>query len=106
MTDQHHSAKAQEPEPTARPYNKPNLSHCDTLSMALHVKAAKALKLIHTKAPQPSVTIYIKDPYSYKYLACYPWLKQFVAKDREWDGLRGIKVGLECVDRGLISWIS
>ena len=92
MNDQNHSAKAQEPEPTARPYNNPNLSpiefleavmHCDTLSIALRVKAAKALTSIHTKASQPPVTIYIKDPHGYEYLARYPWLKEFAAKDPE-----------------------
>jgi hypothetical protein len=92
MTDQDHSAKAQEPEPTAHPYNNPNLSpiefleaamNCDTLSIALRVKAAKALTSIHTKAPQPPITIHIKDPYSHEYLARFPWLKEFAAEDRE-----------------------
>jgi hypothetical protein len=92
MTDQNRSAKAQEPEPTARPYNNPNLSpiefleaamHCDTLSIALRVKAARALTSIHTKAPQPPVTIRIKDPYSHEYLARFPWLKEFATKDPE-----------------------
>ena len=92
MTDQNHSAKAQEPEPTARPYNNPNLSpiefleavmHDDTFSIALRAKAAKALTLIHTKAPVPPITIHIKDPYSHEYLARFPWLKEFAAKDPE-----------------------
>ena len=74
------------------PCNNPNLSpiefleavmHDDAFSMAVRVKAAKALTLIHTKAPQPSVTIRIRDPYSYEYLARYPWLKEFATKDPE-----------------------
>jgi hypothetical protein len=90
MTDQDHLAKAQEPEPTARPYNKPNLSpiefleavmHCDTLSIALRAKAAKALTLIHTKAPVPPITIHIKDPYSHEYLTRFPWLKKLAAEN-------------------------
>ena len=60
------------------PCNNPNLSPeeflqrvmvDDTFSMALRAKAAKALTLIHTKAPQPPITI--------------PWLKEFAVKDPE-----------------------
>jgi len=74
------------------PCNNPNLSpiefleavmHDDTFSIALRAKAAKALTLIHTKAPLPPITIHIKDPYSHEYLARFPWLKEFVAKDPE-----------------------
>ena len=48
------------------PCNNPNLSpiefleavtHDDTFSIALRAKAAKALTLIHTKAPVPPITI-------------------------------------------------
>src|SRR6516164_3236828 len=68
------------------PCNNPNLSpiefleavtHDDTFSIALRAKAAKALTLIHTKAPVPPITIHIKDPYSHEYLARFPWLKEF-----------------------------
>ena len=55
--------------------------HDDTFSITPRAKAAKALTLIHTKAPQPSVTIRIPDPYSYEYLVRFPWLKEFAAKD-------------------------
>ena len=74
------------------PCNNPNLSpiefleavmHDDTFSIALRAKAAKALTLIHTKAPVPPITIHIKDPYSHEYLARFPWLKEFAAKDPE-----------------------
>lgn len=74
------------------PCNNPNLSpiefleavmHDDTFSIALRVKAAKALTLIHTKAPVPPITIHIKDPYSHEYLTRFPWLKEFAAKDPE-----------------------
>jgi len=47
------------------------------------VKAAKALTLIHTEAPQPTVTIRIREPYSYEYLARYPWLKEFATENPE-----------------------
>jgi len=74
------------------PCNNPNLSpiefleavtHDDTFSIALRAKAAKALTLIHTKAPVPPITIHIKDPYSHEYLARFPWLKEFATKDPE-----------------------
>ena len=74
------------------PCNNPNLSpiefleavtHDDTFSIALRAKAAKALTLIHTKAPVPPITIHIKDPYSHEYLTRFPWLKEFAAKDPE-----------------------
>src|SRR5215469_12229920 len=74
------------------PCNNPNLSPeeflqrvmvDDTFSMALRVKAAAALTSIHTKAPVPPITIHIKDPYSYEYLARFPWLKEFATKDPE-----------------------
>src|SRR5262249_5556584 len=74
------------------PCNNPNLSpiefleavmHDDTFSIALRAKAAKALTLIHTKAPVPPITIRIKDPYCHEYLARFPWLKEFAAKDPE-----------------------
>jgi hypothetical protein len=57
--------------------------HDDTFSIALRAKAAKALTLIHTKAPQPPVTVHIRDPYSHEYLTRFPWLKEFAAKDPE-----------------------
>jgi hypothetical protein len=68
------------------PCNNPNLSpiefleavmHDNTFSIALRAKAAKALTLIHTKAPVPPITIHIKDPYSHEYL------KEFAVKDPE-----------------------
>ena len=74
------------------PCNNPNLSpiefleavmHDDTFSIALRAKAAKALTLIHTKAPVPPITIRIKDPYCHEYLARFPWLKEFTTKDPE-----------------------
>ena len=74
------------------PCNNPNLSPeeflqrvmvDDTFSMALRVKAAAALTSIQTKAPVPPITIHIKDPYSYEYLARFPWLKEFATKDPE-----------------------
>src|SRR6516165_1206448 len=74
------------------PCNNPNLSPeeflqrvmiDDTFSMALRMKAASALAAIHSKAPQPPITIHIKDPYSHEYLARFPWLKEFAAKDPE-----------------------
>src|SRR5262245_25255072 len=74
------------------PCNNPNLSpiefleavmHDDTFSIALRAKAAKALTAIHSKAPQPPITIQIKDPYSHEYLTRFPWLKEFAAKDPE-----------------------
>ena len=74
------------------PCNNPNLSpiefleavmHDDTFSIALRVKAAAALTSIQTKAPVPPITIHIKDPYSHEYLARFPWLKEFAAKDPE-----------------------
>src|SRR5215831_5593386 len=74
------------------PCNNPNLSpiefleavmHDDTFSIALRAKAAKAVTLIHTKAPLPPVTIRIKDPYCHEYLARIPWLKEFAAEDPE-----------------------
>ena len=76
----------------SHPCNNPNLSprefleavmHDDTFSIALRAKAAKALTLIHTKAPVPPITIHIKDPYSHEYLTRFPWLKEFAAKDPE-----------------------
>src|SRR6516162_3457597 len=74
------------------PCNNPNLSpeeflqrvmDDNTFSMALRVKDAAALTAIQTKAPLPPVTIHITDPYSHEYLARFPWLKQFAAKDPE-----------------------
>ena len=74
------------------PCNNPNLSpiefleavmHDDLWSISVRVKAAKALTLIHTKAPVPPITIHIKDPYSHEYLTRFPWLKEFAAKDPE-----------------------
>src|SRR5215470_6859457 len=74
------------------PCNNSNLSpieflqavmHDDTFSMPLRARAAKALTSIHTKAPVPPITIHIKDPYSHEYLARFPWLKEFAAKDPE-----------------------
>ena len=74
------------------PCNNPNLSpiefleavmHDDTFSMPLRVKAPAALTSIHTKAPQSPITIHIKDAYCHEYLARFPWLKEFAAKDPE-----------------------
>src|SRR5262249_55583441 len=55
----------------------------DTFSMTLRVKAAAALTSIQTKAHVPPITIRIKDPYCHEYLARFPWLKEFAAKDPE-----------------------
>jgi hypothetical protein len=82
-------SKAPGPASMVHPCNDPNLSPeefpqrvmvDDTFSMALRVKAASALTAIQTKAPQPPITIRIKDPYCHEYLARFPWLKEFVAK--------------------------
>ena len=87
MVEQNQSAKAQEPEPTVHPCNNLNLCpeeflRCvmvdDTFSIAVRVKAAKALTLIHTKAPQPSITIRITDPYGDQYLDRFPMLKAYI----------------------------
>jgi hypothetical protein len=87
MIDQNLSAKAQEPEPAFHPCNNPNLSpeeflhavmHDDTFSIAVRVKAAKALTLIHTKAPQPPITIRIRDPYGDQYIDRFPMLKAYI----------------------------
>jgi hypothetical protein len=67
-----------DPEPSSRPYNDPALSpteflkavmHEDTISIALRVKAAKALTDIQSKAPPPSITLHIRDPYSHEFVA-------------------------------------
>jgi hypothetical protein len=65
-----------------RPFNKPDLSpeeflrivaHGDTLSQSLQRRAA-------SPAP-PFVTLRIVDPQCYKFMALFPWLKEFIIKE-------------------------
>jgi hypothetical protein len=64
-----------------RPCNDPTLTpeeflqavmHDDLCSMALRIRAAKALADIHSKAPVPPITIRLRDPVCYEYQPRFP----------------------------------
>jgi hypothetical protein len=68
-------------DPDDRPFNDPNIGpiafleacmHCETLSYALRLKAARYLAMIAAGSPQPSATIHLRDPVCWDYVRRFP----------------------------------